>query len=201
MARRLLRSGASEEAARLLTQLLRENPSDTRAWDYLAAAYYDMGAWEESLDALRRVIKQWPHKARCWRNYAMVLRKLGHIEEAMRAAQQAMRLDPHYRKAHVEMRKVRRLLRLPVCEICGMPIELAEGRPCRGCGWQYHKECWEEQRGCANPACSGDELTITVSDHRRTPRVPTPPPRSGCLPWASFVVVSILSLLAALLAR
>lgn len=190
-ARELLREGRPAEAARLLAQLLRDHPEDTRARDYLAAAYYEMGAFDESLEALQRVVKAWPHKARCWRNYAMLLRKVGRLQDAQGACEQALRRDPGYRKAQLEHRKVRRLLRLPVCEACGMPIEPGHLHACAGCGWDYHEDCWLDAGGCTNPACRGEQLVVTPGG----PPVPRPvrpaPARAGCLPWSLLVLLGL----------
>ncbi len=190
-ARQLIREGRPAEAARLLAQVLRDHPEDTRARDYLAAAYYDMGAHDESLEALRRVVEAWPHKARCWRNYAMLLRKVGRLEEAQQACDRALRRDPDYRKAQLEHRKIRRLLRLPVCEACGMPIEPADLRSCAGCGWDYHDDCWLDARGCTNPACRGEQLVITPGGPSAPGPVRRVPARSGCLPWSLLAFLGL----------
>lgn len=152
-AKQLIEQNNAEEAARLLSTWLRDHPGDTRARDYLASAYFSMGAYQEALAALESVLKQWPHKARCWRNYAMVLRKLGRLDEAYDAANQAIEIDPNYAAARVELRKIRRLMRLPRCGACGLPVETADETPCRKCGWVYHEWCWSEAQGCINPAC------------------------------------------------
>ncbi len=152
-AKRLMENGHPEDAARLLAQWLYDHPYDTRARDYLAAAYYHMGAYEECLEQLERVVKDWPDKSRCWRNMAAVLRKLGRADEAYDAIMEALRLAPEDKIAQAELAKIRQLMRLPVCQICGLPIETIEEFVCPGCGWKYHDECWREGGGCLNPAC------------------------------------------------
>lgn len=151
--RKLLDADDAEEALRLLSQWLRHNPGHTRARDYLAATYFHMGAYEECLRELERVVAQWKHKARCWRNYAMVLRKLGRVDEAYDAIMEALRLEPDSGRAAAELRKIQRLMRLPRCEICGLPIQAMEEFVCPDCGWRYHDECWRDGGGCLNPAC------------------------------------------------
>jgi len=195
----LLREGNPEEAARVLSHWLRDHPVDTRAQDLLAAAYFEMGAYEDSLKLLEGVVKTWPHKARCWRNYAMVLRKVGRLDAALHAALEAVERDSSYRKAQVELRKVRRLLRLPTCRICGYPVQFDEEYRCSSCGWRYHEDCWREEKGCINPRCHG-EVDITVARERvRAPEVPAAQRKPGCLPWSllglGMVAASLVSLI------
>ncbi len=194
-AKKLLARGKPEEAAKILSNWLRDHPSDTRARDYLAAAYFDMGAYAEALTALDHVVRQWPDKARCWCNYAMVLRKLGRLDEAYDAASEAARLDPDYRRAQVELKKIRRLMQLPTCGACGLPVEAVDERPCGSCGWIYHTWCWEEAGGCVNPACGARRELRPVR--------PGSPARNagGCFGSVLLLVICVAGALGAALLR
>ena len=185
-AKRLIERGKAEEAAKILSTWLRDHPRDVRARDYLAAAYFEMGAYDEALAALDQVVREWPDKARCWCNYAMVLRKLGRLDEAYEAAVEAAEIDPEYRRAQVELRKIRRLMRLPTCSACGLPIEAADERGCARCGWVYHQWCWEEAGGCINPACGARIESTGPFRPRRTEAT-----RRGCLVGTMVAVAMV----------
>lgn len=190
-ARQLLRSGDPDSAAKILAEWLRENPGDTKARDLLAAAYYAMGALEEAERLLAAVVKEWPHKARCHANRAMVLRKLGRLDEAYQEAATALDLDPYHPAARRELARIKRLLRMPPCGYCGLPVEPPDDHMCTICGWHYHAWCWQEAGACQNPACG-------KRDEAPRPRpVPAERPRSGgCLPQTA--VLTFLALAAAL---
>lgn len=192
-ARRLLESGDPDTAAKILAEWLRENPGDTKARDLLAAAYYAMGALEEAERLLAAVVREWPHKARCHANRAMVLRKLGRLDEAYQEAATALELDPDHSGARRELARIKRLLRMPPCGYCGLPVEPPDDHLCTICGWHYHAWCWEEAEACQNPACGKREETP------RPRPVRTERPRArGCLPpTAALAVLAIASALGA----
>ena len=157
-ARHLVKAGRFAEAVEILSAHVRDHPSDARAWDWLARAYFEMGALEDAEAACEKVVNLWPEKARCWTNLGMIRRKLGDLAGAQSALARAIKLDPDYHRAREELAKVRRLLMLPRCAACQAPVGYGELHTCPTCGWHYHERCWQEQGGCVNQACGHTAL-------------------------------------------
>lgn len=99
---------------------------------------------------------------------------------------------------------------LGICSICQTEVAPHEqAHRCSKCELPYHRECWQENLGCATYGCAnvnalkqGPEISITAHSLHRpprssTPQPPAPPPPKEEIPWGYLVwAICLLSFLA-----
>lgn len=145
-ARQLIQDGQQEEAIEVLDEWLDAHGDDPGAWAALGAAYFDLEDYPQAAKAARQAAQLRPDSPRNWCNLGTVLRKLGRLQDARRAQQRAVGLDPGYRRAHVELGKLRAAARegepgppsphARRCPQCGASVYATDDF-CVECGYDF----------------------------------------------------------------
>lgn len=97
----MLDLGRYDEAMRVLTKAVAEQPESARAWCLLARAHLGSGRYREAVDAANRAsaiepADEWPHRLT-----SNALMHLGQHAQALQAASESCRLAPSYWQTHV----------------------------------------------------------------------------------------------------
>jgi len=89
----LIAEGNSEEAVRVLTKLVLEQPNNEHAYFFLGAAHYELGKWEQALAAYVRTLALKPLFTGAMINAGHSLRMLGRHEQAIRMGHEVLKRD------------------------------------------------------------------------------------------------------------
>jgi len=106
-ARDLMQQGQHREAVDLLSPWLADNPNDANGWATLGSAHFELENWPDAEKAARTVVRLRPKSAREWCNLGVILRKQDRVAEATEAQRKALVLDGGYRRAKLELNKLR----------------------------------------------------------------------------------------------
>ncbi len=102
----LYEAGDYQAVVEVLVPRVESAPGDTRAWQVLGAAYFELGLYELAEDATSRVVDLDPKSALGHSNWGTCLRRLGQYDRARAAQQEALKIAPGFRRASVELRKI-----------------------------------------------------------------------------------------------
>ncbi len=96
----LHQAGHIEEAKAIYQSILRKQPKNADAHNYLGLAYHQQGDHEQGLRALRKAIALFAGNPHFHYNAGVVAQALGRLDEALEYYQSALRLKPDYALAY-----------------------------------------------------------------------------------------------------
>lgn len=89
----LIAEGNSEEAVRVLTQLVQDQPLNEHAWFFLGAAHYELTRYDQALAAYVKALEVKPLFIGAMINAGHSLRMLGRHEQAIRMGHEVLKRD------------------------------------------------------------------------------------------------------------
>jgi superkiller protein 3 len=101
--RRAYRQGNYAEAERIFRDIVRRNPNDAGAHNWLGTALARQGKREEAIVSFRQVLSIDPNNLFAHLVLGQNLAAQGNREEAITIYRQALRLDPNFTEAHTSL--------------------------------------------------------------------------------------------------
>jgi tetratricopeptide (TPR) repeat protein len=89
----LIAEGNAEEAVRVLSQLVQDQPRNEHAWYFLGAAHYELTRYEQALAAYVKALEVKPQFIGAMINAGHSLRMLGRHEQAIRMGREVLKRD------------------------------------------------------------------------------------------------------------
>lgn len=93
------REGRTEDAIRLLSQAIAEDPRNQRAYLILGAAHVKRNEFDDAIAAFERAREIRPDQAHVHYNLGLVYQRAGRPQDALTAFRAALEVDPSYEKA------------------------------------------------------------------------------------------------------
>jgi len=125
LARVLIASGSTREAADILDGLIELDPGDLDAVATRGTAALFLENYDEAADFFRRVLRQRTRDAGAWYNLGLSLEFLDRLVDAETAYRQALDIDPELTAAHIGLARVAR--RLTDWQAASLPLGFYHG--------------------------------------------------------------------------
>lgn len=168
---RLLQAGDVQNAIAYLTQAVRQNPADGRAYGYLGIAQCRGGDLNGGLASLQEASRLQPNDSAAQYNLAVVLMQSQRTEEARGALQRALALDPNNAKAVAALNSLPAAAPPPVQQ-SWTPAPPPSAQPTWNPATPAPLGDWNAQNAAPAPSSYGSQAPLSPLPNPQSPAAP-----------------------------